>query len=372
VLRPAAACLRCGRIADRSRPPPRRRRPAAGLGPTLALCAVLLCAVLCCAVWLYSSSRQPATAYCGVSIVLYVTAHARAQPAKRRQAALCTVWPSWPMRLLIVRHGESENNSMTDDLGAMGLTGDAYQQELFRRHKSDPALTPTGEREAELLADFYAPILTQLGRTCHVFTSPFLRCCQTAWPLASRLSARVVCHPDLHENGGVHAVVELPNGQLAFDDAPLHSRGHIGSRGHAGKCMSAADIESRFPGFNTAMLPSKGQWYAAGAETLSQSTERARRVAAWLMTGQELHADVGEHDVVVLLIHGGFINSLLNALLVEGDLRGGTKVHFEFPNTATAFLSIPNPDDRVATVHWVGRVDHLANDTVGAHERCRL
>jgi broad specificity phosphatase PhoE len=93
------------------------------------------------------------------------------------------------MRLLIVRHGESENNSMTDDLGAMGLTGDAYQQELFRRHKSDPALTPTGEREAELLADFYAPILTQLGRTCHVFTSPFLRCRPNGW------AAKPTCLP---------------------------------------------------------------------------------------------------------------------------------------------------------------------------------
>ena len=271
-----------------------------------------------------------------------------------------------------------------------------------------------------------------------MFTSPFFRCCQTAWPLASRLSATVTCHPDVHENGGVHAVIELEDGRLAFDESPFYtastlgegelkgragtdSRGHIGERGHPGKCMSAADIEARFPGYGTAMLPREGQWYAHGGETPAQSAERARHVATWLKHDRDLHEDIGD-GVMVLVIHGAFIDSLLKALLLGPDATASSieEVAFQFPNTgtaspryctcscaaecgssarrslaqyqvcryaeyaaiahctatanvchgvaATALLNI-NEDGRVA-VAWVGRVDHLQN--AGAHERARL
>ena len=92
------------------------------------------------------------------------------------------------MRVLIVRHGESENNVVTDSLVAEGLAPDTspWWQELFRRVQSDPPLTAKGEREAERLADFYLPIFAESSRSCRIFTSPFRRCCQTAWPLASR------------------------------------------------------------------------------------------------------------------------------------------------------------------------------------------
>ena len=280
------------------------------------------------------------------------------------------------MRVLIVRHGESENNLMTDSLAARGLAGDAYQQELLRLHQSDPSLTAKGRQEAQQLADFYAPIFAESGRRCHVFTSPFLRCCETTQPLASRLgaSAEVTCHPDLHENGGVHAVVELPDGKLAFDDRPLRSRGPPGARGHAGKCMSAADIQSRFPGYGTRMLPPEGQWYVEGSETAAQSAERAARVATWLKHDQDLHDDIGDDAVMVLIMHGGFIDSLLKALLHAGGGPGAAAAvssehaaSFDFPNTATASLNISRGGS--VAVGWIGSTSHL---NPGAHERAML
>ena len=63
-----------------------------------------------------------------------------------------------------VRHGESENNKMGDDVAQLGLTAEESYQEVLRRHQSDPPLTGKGEREAVLLADFYAPIFTESGR----------------------------------------------------------------------------------------------------------------------------------------------------------------------------------------------------------------
>ena len=61
-------------------------------------------------------------------------------PGRQDYAASCRAVAT-EMRLIIVRHGESENNVMTDSLTERGLTGDAFQQELLRLHKSDPPLT---------------------------------------------------------------------------------------------------------------------------------------------------------------------------------------------------------------------------------------
>lgn len=250
------------------------------------------------------------------------------------------------MRLLIVRHGQSQNNEMGDRVAERGLPAEESYQEVLRLHQSDPPLTTLGEHEAEELADFYAPIFTESGRECRVFTSPFFRCCQTAWPLASRLNARVQCHPDVHENGGVHKVSEQPDGQLAFDEAL------------PGDCMSSADIEARFPGYGTALLPAEGQWYVHGAETPAQSAVRARGVAAWLKHDRDLHEDIGG-AIMVLVMHGGFINSLLKELL--GRDAASEDITLGFPNTATALLDITHDDEPLPSVSvvWIGRVDHL-------------
>lgn len=253
------------------------------------------------------------------------------------------------MRVLIVRHGESENNELTDRVTEQGLTGDAWWQEVMRLQHSDPRLTAKGEREAELLADFYAPIFAESGYGCRIFTSPLLRCCQTTWPLASRHMAApaasgrttVTCHPEIFEVGGPHVVKELASGELIFDDD------------NAGECMTAADIEARFPGYNTDRLPSKGQWYVKGPETIwaereMRAAERARRVVAWIRHDQKLHDKIGSTAVMVMVMHGGFINLLLQELL--GGVHG-------FPNTATALLDISRSGKVHA--HWVGDTAHL-------------
>ncbi len=179
--------------------------------------------------------------------------------------------------------------------------------------------------------------------------SPFYRTCQTCQPLANALGpqARVVVHPDIYENGGVYIAGRDADGN-AVRDGP-------------GKCMSAADIRRLFPGYQTDLLPDEGPWYTDGFETEAMAARRAERVAAWLKT-PELQDEIGD-EVLTLVMHGGFIDILVKALLglnAESGAGEGagvlSSVSIPFPNTATGFFEIRT--NRV-TCHWLGRVDHL-------------
>ena len=89
------------------------------------------------------------------------------------------------------------------------------------------------------------------------------------------------------------------------------------------------------------------------------------KFAAWLKT-PELHEEVGD-QVLTLVMHGGFIDILVKAILGLSALQGGggaearagaatSNVSVPFPNTATALFDIGR---RNVTCHWLGRVDHL-------------
>ena len=125
--------------------------------------------------------------------------------------------------------------------------------------------------------------------------------------------------------------------------------------------MSAADIRRLFPGYQTDLLPDEGPWYTDGFETEAMAARRAERVAAWLKT-PELQDEIGD-EVLTLVMHGGFIDILVKALLglnAESGAGEGagvlSSVSIPFPNTATGFFEIRT--NRV-TCHWLGRVDHL-------------
>ena len=191
-------------------------------------------------------------------------------------------------------------------------------------------------------------VLTLTVHVCEV-PSPFYRTCQTCQPLAKVLGpqARVVVNPDIFENGGVYIAGRDADGN-AVRDGP-------------GSCMSAADIRHKFPGYETDLLPQEGPWYTSGFETEAMSSARAKRVAAWLKS-PELQDEIGD-EVLVLVMHGGFIDILVKAILgLAAETGAGesasvaSSMAIPFPNTATGYFDIRN--SRV-TLHWLGRVDHL-------------
>ena len=89
------------------------------------------------------------------------------------------------LRVLIVRHAESTNNQLQDflatstELAAAGPA--APEQHWLARREDDPPLSEKGRTEAQLLSDFYRPILASMvrdGGEIRILPSAFLRTCQ--------------------------------------------------------------------------------------------------------------------------------------------------------------------------------------------------
>ena len=59
------------------------------------------------------------------------------------------------MRVLMVRHGQSENNRMAETIGGVpgtdALHTDEHTQQWLSQRYDDPSLTEKGQREAEQL-----------------------------------------------------------------------------------------------------------------------------------------------------------------------------------------------------------------------------
>ena len=262
------------------------------------------------------------------------------------------------MRLFIIRHGQSKNNVLMAEINgrrARGMISSAEaEEEWLRVREDDPPLTAEGLKEAQQLAQFYSRVFFEVGTRLQIMPSPFLRTCQTCEPLARSMGdlAKVVVNADIFENGGVYKAGRDAHGNT-LRIAP-------------GECMSAADIRRLFPGFDTTKLPSEGPWYTSSYEDEASAAARAVRVANWLKSST-LQKQVGD-DILVLVMHGGFIDVLIKALLglssSEGGVAGGAEfsdptsgVSIPFPNTATALLEL---HAAAVTVRWLGRVDHLS------------
>ena len=172
------------------------------------------------------------------------------------------------------------------------------------------------------------------------------RALQTAQPLATSMSnCEVFARPDLHEVGGIY------------------KGGNAGAPFVLGTTRSASEIRAEF-GYDVGALPERGQWYTAGHEVLSQAKERANSVADWLRS-DSLRESAG-NSIVVLVMHHGFINLLLQALVKgnaeavgsgDSNTRAGS-LSFRVNNTSTAALEVFGT--RAISVSWTNRIDHLA------------
>lgn len=268
--------------------------------------------------------------------------------------------------MLLVRHGESQNNPMWAEIFdpvAAAPPGSqaklAAEVEWLARRLDDPALTAKGADEAQRFADGYAPrIAESVGRgRAHVFVSPFLRTCSTAAPIVRELGDRCAAkvRPDLFEVGGCYTEVAG------------------GGRGGPGRCLTVAEIEARFA-YDVSALSAAGRprgegWYAGGWETDAEGRARAAAVADWLRS-PELLAECSNGGAdgswAVLVMHGHFIDLLIKALLgiaddPADDLQGGNTMFrersFATPNASTAHFVIAG--GRVV-VKYIGRTEHLS------------
>jgi broad specificity phosphatase PhoE len=118
----------------------------------------------------------------------------------------------------LIRHGESENNILSE------VGSEAYRKGRF----ADPPLTDLGRRQAQITAEYLC------GDDCNdlikkpdtIYVSPFLRTLQTSFPTASKLSSasNVVVWDDIFEISGCHKD-GVPMGGLTSQEVAKEVRG---------------------------------------------------------------------------------------------------------------------------------------------------
>ncbi len=194
------------------------------------------------------------------------------------------------MQLYYIRHAQSENNLLWD------LTQSAEGR------TADPGLTPTGERQAHLLAahlktgesapDYSDPHnLTGFGIT-HVYCSLMLRAVTTGAIVARALDLPLRGWTDLHETGGMYTL-------------DMDTEERVGEPGG-----SRAELTARFPELVWPADADPAGWWQRPFEDANARRPRAERVLARLVAH---HGDTD--DRVALVSHAAFYNHVLRALL---------------------------------------------------------
>ena len=224
------------------------------------------------------------------------------------------------MHVYLIRHAQSENNALTAD--------------SLHRRKVDPALTELGYRQREALADFLAneaETANQRFAISCLYTSAMYRSLLTTQPVGAALNLRPEVWLDLHEKGGMF----------------LQHNGRVDGFGG----MSRSAIMSEFPDYQLPAAVSEAGWYdaALGYEPDTHSAFRAIKVAKAL--SERCRSD----EVIALVSHAGFLDTLLNAIFGQLPSRPYA-MRFYHNNTAITRVGY---DGARPVLHYLNRVDHL-------------
>ena len=196
------------------------------------------------------------------------------------------------MQFYFIRHGQSENNLIWDATGSR------------EGRNPDPGLTETGQRQAEILAQFLTQTdpaivvkdrdgqnLAGFGIT-HLYTSLMVRAVATGTVVARALGLPLVAWEDLHETGGIYVGDETTGERV----------------GQPGK--NRAYFEAQNPDLVLPDSLGADGWWNRPFEEREQRPARAERFLRDLL---ERHG--GKEDRVAVISHGGFYNVLLRTLL---------------------------------------------------------
>jgi len=232
------------------------------------------------------------------------------------------------MRVLLIRHGESENNRIHADTGS------------WAGRSPDPELTALGRRQADKLAESLAA--RPGGRPDVLLTSLMRRAVATAAPLARSLDLPVHGHPLLHEVGGIFD---------GADEGP-HARGTALPGSPASVLL---EISPHL------VLPSDADetgWHRRPFEPPLGAWERACEVV------DGLRAEFGDSEQVVgLVTHAWFTQYLLHALLgwAPGE-SGRLSAWLVINNTGHTYVELEPGADWPPALVWLNRHDHLDED----------
>jgi len=244
------------------------------------------------------------------------------------------------MQLLLIRHGESENNH---------LAGRLEHAEYMRTRTSDPELTGRGRAQAQALASYLSGERSAAVRPggvgrfgiTEVHCSPMLRALQTAGPFVEALGLKARTWVDIHEQGG------LFTGDPDTPDV----------LGHGGLTLSA--FARDHPHIEPGTDITDDGWWTGAWEDLPTSQRRAERVAETLRERARQVERTGETAVLALVSHGGFLDSLLKELLGLGQQQQ----LFYFLNN-TGMSGVDYTPDGVTELRFHNVTEHLGSDLI--------
>lgn len=229
------------------------------------------------------------------------------------------------MRVLLVRHGESQNNRIRANTGS------------WAGRSPDPDLTALGYLQADKLAAFLAG--REIARPDVLLTSLMRRAVATAAPLARAFDLPVHGHPLLHEVGGIYEGV---------DEGPS-------ATGTALPGSPASVLMELSPHL---VLPAEADetgWHRRPFEPPLGAWERACEVV------DGLRAEYGDSDKVVgLVTHAWFSQYLLHALLGWSPGESGRlSAWLVINNTGHTYIELEPGAEWPPALVWLNRHDHL-------------
>lgn len=231
------------------------------------------------------------------------------------------------MYLYLIRHGQSTNNAIGAD--------DSDEFERLRHH--DPRLTEQGQAQAAQLGEYLQDLPRSGIVIDRLYTSAMRRALQTTVPVAKALNTFPQVWLDIHETGGMY---------LASDNG--RATGYPG--------ITRTEFLADFPGWEPPGGLSEAGWWDAtrGEETVPETVERARRVAAAL---QEMAQQTPDANIA-LVSHGAFLDRLIRALLdLPMPTPDNRKLFYAHNNTGITKISFT---PRWGTlVEYLNRVEHL-------------
>jgi len=242
------------------------------------------------------------------------------------------------MQLYFIRHGQSGNNLLWAQTGSS------------QGRSEDPALTPTGQQQAQHVARFLnqnstiansAPgawatqNVNGFGIT-HLYCSLMIRAVATGTAIATEIGLPLIAWKDLHETGGIHCINQ-------------ETGEYIGLPG-----KNRAYFRNNFP--NLVLPDDLGAegWWNRPFEKREERAPRAQRVLRELL---ERHG--GTDDRVAMVSHGGFHIWFLASILNLSNRNG---YWFTLNNTAMTRIDFEN-DSRVNLV-YMNRADYLPRELI--------
>ncbi len=245
------------------------------------------------------------------------------------------------MELYIIRHAQSTNNALSD----------------MRHRVQDPLLTEIAHEQAKLVADYVANGSSEGGATTHsnegtnsevrrgfgitkLYCSAMWRAMQTARPISEAIGLAPEVWVDIHEQGGIF--LDHHDGQ--------------GPVGYSGKTRS--EILAEFPDYILPEEVTEEGWWNKGYEKWPGCHARAMKVARKLISWS--HSDDWANERIAMVSHGGFIDSLLKALIL--GLPEESRFFYHHNNTAVTRLDF-HSSGRLG-IRYINRLDHLTDNLV--------